>query len=52
MDAYQFEVRQEGMKLFGLYLDGVLLGTSKSHYDCDLAREHILKAARKGADQS
>lgn len=47
MDATQFEVKQEGDKIFGLYLDGALLGTSGNHCDCDFAREQILKAARK-----
>jgi hypothetical protein len=40
----RFEVKKINEKTFGLYIDGILLGTSKAHFDCDLAREVILKS--------
>lgn len=39
------EVKPEGEKLFGLYVNGTLIGTSKLHCDATLAGEVIKKAA-------
>lgn len=39
----RFDVTEVDGK-FGLYLDGHLLGTSKTHFDCDAAREVIVAA--------
>jgi hypothetical protein len=42
----RFEVKPYE-KIFGLYLDGELIGTSKLHCDCDSTREIILRAVEK-----
>ena len=42
----RFEVKPYE-KIFGLYLDGELIGTSKLHCDCDASREAILRAWAK-----
>ena len=45
----RFEVKKIDEKTFGLHIDGVLIGTSKAHFDCDHAREIILKAMERRA---
>jgi hypothetical protein len=42
-----YEVRPEADGKFGLYVDGVLIGTSKAQFDADFAKQLLINAWRR-----
>ena len=47
-----FEIKQLDEKTFGLFINQRLLGTAKTHCDCDLVREIIINNYEKSSEVS